>query len=1000
MENEWLFIFFILLYSITSNSRMNIRKIFSISEITITIKGTGSQYVLYSGFIYLQNETIINGIIQNKSLYQYPLNNDYNNITMRWAYKLKNCSYMFNNLQNIIAIDLSGFDSSELTNMKDMFYGCTSLTSINFHNFNTSSVTYMGFVFDTCTSLTSVDLSSFNTSNVLDMNAMFDDCHSLISIDLSHFDTSKVTDLNYMFYSNYNLKYVNLGNFNTSLVQNMVSMFSNCRSLLFLNMKSFKEKTGVSLGSMFNSIQKNVIYCINREIAPNIASAIGSYSQYNNCSNICFDDNYTFIQSLNICLIENKTDEIDIDSTIFNPIQTGYLEYISYSDYLNDSILKTIDKCAIYDYYIGLCNSNNSETSSNKEKDDFINMIQNDILSGNIKSILNITNGKAKDLTIKKDNVLFTISTSDNQNMNEHKNESTIKLGECENTLRLQYNISDNGTLIIFKMDIFEEGFLIPLIEYEVYNSETNQKLDMSFCNDSKISISIPVNIDEDNLFKYNTSSEYYNDICFHYTSEKGTDLSLNDRRNEFSDNNKSLCESNCQYDGYNNNTKKAQCECEIKIKLPLISEITINKDKLINDLVDIKNSINIKIIKCYKVLFSKDGIIYNIGSYIILFIILIYLISIFIFTFKGFNQFINKIIKSINKNNKSSNKIDTDNFNSKKNKNKKEKKEKKENRKSKININIDNNKKNNGKTNFPIKKPKRESAKNINFNAFNRINTFGEVNNNSRKSNSNLNFISSKDNNNKRKKSLILHLNKNHLNSKELTIKNKISFNDYEINSLLYEDALKYDKRTYIQLYLSLLRTKHSLIFAFYTSTNYNSKIIKICLFFFSFALYYTVNALFFNDSTLHKIYEDGGTFNFIYQIPKILYSSMICSIFDIIIRFFSLTEKNIIQMKREKKNIETNLKNLPKCLIIKFSLFFVISLIFLFFFWYYLACFCAIYRNTQTHLIKDTLISFGLSMIYPFGSNLFPGIFRILSLKKRNRECIYKFSQIMQLI
>ena len=85
---------------------------------------------------------------------------------------------------------------------------------------------------------------------------------------------------------------------------------------------------------------------------------------------------------------------------------------------------------------------------------------------------------------------------------------------------------------------------------------------------------------------------------------------------------------------------------------------------------------------------------------------------------------------------------------------------------------------------------------------------------------------------------------------------------------------------------------------------------------------------------------------------------------------------------------------------LIIKFSLFFVISLIFLFFFWYYLACFCEIYRNTQTHLIKDTLISFGLSMIYPFGLNLFPGIFRILSLKKRNRECIYKFSQFIQLI
>ena len=164
------------------------------------------------------------------------------------------------------------------------------------------------------------------------------------------------------------------------------------------------------------------------------------------------------------------------------------------------------------------------------------------------------------------------------------------------------------------------------------------------------------------------------------------------------------------------------------------------------------------------------------------------------------------------------------------------------------------NNNKNKGKTNFPIKKSKRESAKIINVNNINRIKTTGEVNNNSRKSNSKINFISSEDKN-KKKKSLMLNLNKNYLNSKELTIKNKIFFNDYEINSLLYEEALKYDKRTYIQFYLSLLRTKHSLIFAFYTSTDYNSKIIKICLFFFSFSLYYTVNALFFNDYTFHNI-------------------------------------------------------------------------------------------------------------------------------------------------
>ena len=62
---------------------------------------------------------------------------------------------------------------------------------------------------------------------------------------------------------------------------------------------------------------------------------------------------------------------------------------------------------------------------------------------------------------------------------------------------------------------------------------------------------------------------------------------------------------------------------------------------------------------------------------------------------------------------------------------------------------------------------------------------------------------------------------------------------------------------------------------------------IIKICLFFFYFALSYTVNALFFNDAKMHKIYVDHGDFNFIYQIPQILFSTIIISIINIIVTF-----------------------------------------------------------------------------------------------------------------
>ena len=105
----------------------------------------------------------------------------------------------------------------------------------------------------------------------------------------------------------------------------------------------------------------------------------------------------------------------------------------------------------------------------------------------------------------------------------------------------------------------------------------------------------------------------------------------------------------------------------------------------------------------------------------------------------------------------------------------------------------------------------------------------------------------------------------------------NKINYNDYELNDLSYKEALKVDKRTYFQYYLSLLRIKHIIIFTFYTSNDYNSKLIKIIYFLFSFALNYTINALFINDEVMKDIYFGGCKYNFVYHLPKILYSTII---------------------------------------------------------------------------------------------------------------------------
>ena len=152
-------------------------------------------------------------------------------------------------------------------------------------------------------------------------------------------------------------------------------------------------------------------------------------------------------------------------------------------------------------------------------------------------------------------------------------------------------------------------------------------------------------------------------------------------------------------------------------------------------------------------------------------------------------------------------------------------------------------------------------------------------------------------------------------------------------------------------------------------------------------------------NEDAIHNIYEDQGTFDIIYQIPQIIYSNIISFIIETIIRFLSLTQADVINEKKKlrKKKTKEEFKKFSRVLIIKYILFFVISFLFLLLFWIYISCFCYVYKNTQIHLIKDTLFSFGISLSLPFAFYLLSAALRLFSLKKRKRNFIYILSKLI---
>ena len=134
--------------------------------------------------------------------------------------------------------------------------------------------------------------------------------------------------------------------------------------------------------------------------------------------------------------------------------------------------------------------------------------------------------------------------------------------------------------------------------------------------------------------------------------------------------------------------------------------------------------------------------------------------------------------------------------------------------------------------------------------------------------------------------------------------IKNILDYSDKEKNEFSYELALQYDKRTYCQYYISLLKEKHIFIFAFFNNNDYNSRIIKIDSFFNEFSTFYIVNALFYDDNTMHNIYIKKGSFDLEYQLPKIVYSSLISLALNTLLIIFYLSSNNIIKLKKKIKH------------------------------------------------------------------------------------------------
>jgi len=559
----------------------------------------------------------------------------------------------------------------------------------------------------------------------------------------------------------------------------------------------------------------------------------------------------------------------------------------------------------------------------------------------------------------------------------------------------------------------------------------------------------------------FNENDSFYQDLCATYTSQNGTDVLLSDRQSDFYNSNETTCQANCHYSDYLSNSQYLKCECGVTDEnIDTEEPQKFTGIVIFTSFYNVLKYSNIGVLKCYKLVFSLNSLTNNYGSIIIIIYFSIYFICLIVFTFKVISPLKIEIAKMLlktplneanlnmhlNLSNKLINQQDKISISNKRSKfkNKEDKIKERKSKKIKTDSQILSNKKfkgskrknignnhNHKKSNsnniikinnisFPPKRnnhdvlEKESEVYSLKLKKDNKIKT--KKNSNSKSDNLSVTIHKTQSLNSKRKfvetpspedinfiKKINIEQTKDKSNQKEnKDKKEEEKLSDFELNDLEYLEAIELDKRQFAEVYWSILKREHIILFTFFSCNDYNIIYIKLARFIFLIATDMAMNVIFFSDDSMHKIYLNYGKYDFVQQIPQIIYSTAISQLLEVFLCFLSLTDKYFYQIKglKNDKHIKDIIFRILRCITIKLISFFVFTFIFFVFYWYLVSAFCAVYSNTQITFIKDSTSSFLTGLIYPFVLYLIPSVLRMISLKdntKKRLKFVYKLSDIL---
>ena len=220
----------------------------------------------------------------------------------------------------------------------------------------------------------------------------------------------------------------------------------------------------------------------------------------------------------------------------------------------------------------------------------------------------------------------------------------------------------------------------------------------------------------------------------------------------------------------------------------------------------------------------------------------------------------------------------------------------------------------------------------------------------------------------------------------------NKIEINnlyqtDEDIQDIDYEEAIIYDKRSFLRIYWSFLVDTQIILGTFCTDSYLDLFVIRFSFFIFIFQISFFLNAFFYTDEYISDAYHNDGVLDFITGLPKAVYSFVATSITTNLLRMLSNSKSELKELIREKFNknyiylIDIKLRKLRKKLVVYFIFVITLGLLFL----YYVTSFCSVYRYSQKYWFMGCLESFGMDSAVAVAICIFLAIFRYIAIHKK---------------